>query len=319
MASLWNKRQGRSERGVALVIVLGLVALISAWAATSAREDWISLRRAENMDNAMRVWLATESGIALVRMMLKDDAENSDIDSLEEIWATPTPPYPVDNGTVAGEFFDANRFLNLNNLVNAQGVVQPAFVEVMKRLFMQLELSPLLVDAIVDWLDRDNIPFGSGGAEEMAYMDQRYAVKNALFDGVRELRLVVGFDEDIVNKIRPFVIARANMANMAITPVNINTASREVLMAMANLSVIDAENILSLRNESAFERVADLTGKPEFAGLAAFATRLVVISDAFFARIHAQFGRANWREEILLARNGQNVSIVYRRKLGWKE
>jgi len=92
------------QKGVALVMVLSLVALVSVWAVNSAEDDMISIRRAENMQFAMRAMLAAESALELSRLVLKDD--DSAVDSFDDDWAQPTPAFPVDEGIVAGEIVD---------------------------------------------------------------------------------------------------------------------------------------------------------------------------------------------------------------------
>lgn len=49
------------ERGTALVVVLGLVALIGAWGVNAAYEDMIDIRRAENIKDAIYASQASRS------------------------------------------------------------------------------------------------------------------------------------------------------------------------------------------------------------------------------------------------------------------
>ncbi|PJC70392.1 MAG: hypothetical protein CO017_05600, partial [Zetaproteobacteria bacterium CG_4_8_14_3_um_filter_59_5] len=143
----------QSERGIALVMVLALVALVAVWAVQSADEDWVSLRRAENMQLAAKTWLGVESGEALALRTLS--ADDHAYDGLDEDWAIEAPPFPVDDGVIAGRIEDANRFLNLNDLLDSAGNAQADVVPVFKRLFTRLEIDPRLVDALVDWMDAD--------------------------------------------------------------------------------------------------------------------------------------------------------------------
>ena len=71
------------ERGAALIIVLGLVAVISGWAATSTYEDMFYMRRAENMQMSTKAALACVSALELAKAALKDDANHSITDDLE--------------------------------------------------------------------------------------------------------------------------------------------------------------------------------------------------------------------------------------------
>lgn len=307
------------EKGVALVLVLSVLALVSAWAASNVREDWLSLRQAENMQLSMRAWMAAESGLELARIVLKDDAANSAIDSLEEDWAQATPAFDVDEGEIKTEIVDANRFVNLNDLVGANGAVQPEMLAIIKRLFEAFDLPSALADALADWMDADSLALGIGGGENASYLDQDYHVKNAPLDNIQELLLVIGFDAEILAKLRTVAIVRRSQG---ITPVNINTAPREVLMSLSpNISSSDAEAVISERDSNPYEKVADMTTQPQYAAWAASinAARLSVVSDAFVVRSAARFDRAHWGEEMLLLRDGVTLHAEYRQRLGWTE
>ncbi len=305
--------QGKnSERGVALVMVLSLVALVAVWAVQSADEDWISLRRAENMQLLSKTWLAVESGQALaMRTLAADDAS---VDSLDEEWALDWPAFPVDDGEIAGHIEDANRYINLNDLVDNSGKLNKDAVAVVKRLFAHLELDMQLVDALVDWMDSDKTPYGSGGTEESAYADQPYRIKNAPLDTLPELLLVRGFDRDILNKLTKVVMVRPSKG---ISGVNINTAPAAVLLSLAdNISQGDVEAMIQQRESAAFKSVSELTS----GGLNVWATKikpvwLVTISDAFVIRVEARFARARWAERMLVARQGKKFQVLSRRKV----
>jgi len=105
----------KNERGAALIIVLGLVAVISGWATTAAYEDMLSIRRAENMLVSSKAELACLSALALAEAVLKQDARDGTTDNLDEDWAQASVPFPIDDGLVTGSVVDANRYLNLND------------------------------------------------------------------------------------------------------------------------------------------------------------------------------------------------------------
>lgn len=309
----------KEERGVALVLVLGLLSLVSVWVITAAYEDWISLRQAENMDQSSRAWMAAESGLELARLALQEDAKKSQTDDLTEDWAQPTPAFPVDEGEVVVRIEDANRYLNLNDLVNPQGAMQPDRVAMAKRLFTILEIPPVLVDALVDWMDKDDLPSGPAGAESAAYADKPYGPKNMPLDRLEEIMLVAGFDADMVEELRSVVVVRESKGK---TPININTAPREVLLSLSRkMTPALADAILMLRESKPFTSVGELTTQPQFAALAGElnAAGIAVKSDAFVVRSRARFGRVRWGEEMLLVRGTNTLNTVYRQRLGWKQ
>lgn len=307
------------ERGVALVLVLGLLSMVSVWAITAAYEDWISLRQAENMELSSRAWMAAESGLELGRRLLQEDSKNSQTDDLTEDWAQSAPAFPVDEGEIYVLVEDANRFLNLNDLVNSQGVAQPARVAIIKRLFSILELPPNLVNALVDWMDADDSPSGPGGAESSAYSMKSYGPKNMPLDRLEEITLIAGFNSDIVDELRGLVIAGESKGR---TLVNINTAPREVLLSLSQQMTPPAvDTILMLRKAQPFTSVGQLTSQPQVAAIAGQLTAagITVKSDVFIVRSRAKFGRVRWGEEMLLARKPNKLEVIYRQRLGWKQ
>jgi len=301
-----------NERGIALVMVLALVALVAAWAVQSGEEDWISLRRAENMQLAAKTWLGVESGEALAMRTLS--ADDSAYDALDEDWAVETQPFPVDDGVIAGRIEDANRYLNLNDLVNAAGKAQPDVVAVFKRLFIRLQLDARLVDALVDWMDADKTPYGSGGAEGSAYANRPYHIKNAPLDSLNEVLLVQGFEPAMLDALRKVVMVRPSTI---LSAVNINTAPADVLLSLAdNIPQGDVEAMISGREGTPYKNIGDMT----VGGLNQWVSTvkpgwMTTKSDAFLIRIEARFDRARWAEEMLLVRKGDAFQVLSRRKV----
>lgn len=308
-----KQKKSNTQRGVALVMVLGMVAIIAAWATTAAYEDMIALNRARNQQDGLRATMANESALALTQLYLKEDAKLNQTDNLEEDWAMPLPPFPIDDGLIAVNLEDANRFYNLNDLVNDAGELQQQSYNQLKALFTLLDINPNLLDALADWMDSNDIPFSAAGAEDAAYFNQDYHVKNARLDSLGELRLIQGFDRDIIQLLKPHVCVRpAN--NNGRTLINPNTASIEVLMALfPKMSKEDADALVFARP---YERITDITTTPWVN--AGDLSRLSVASDAFMVRTDAVFGKANIREDFLLSRTGQTVQLLRRERADWQ-
>jgi general secretion pathway protein K len=299
------------ERGVALVIVLGLVAIIGAWASQAAYEDMVSLRRAENMQDAMRAVQASQSAFAMAKQLLRQDVQDSQQDDLDEIWAQKTPPFPLDDGIVSGRVSDANRYINLNDLVDGKGKVRPNEVKLTKRLFSLLELDPGLVDALIDWIDADDRPHGSNGAEDAAYYDRPYRIKNARLDRLNELLLIRGFDQKVLVRLKEAATVRA-VPSVGLTAINLNTANKAVLLALfEKMTDVDARALIAGRP---YTNVATAMANQPWA-VGVNTARLSVISDAFMVRTEARFGRVVLREEYMLLRQSKKMTLLARKRL----
>jgi len=301
------------ERGAALILVLALVALVSVWAVESASEDWVSLHRSENMQLAALSMLASESGLELGRKVLAED--DAGVDSLDEDWAREVPPFPVDDGTVAASIVDANRFFNLNDLVDGNRVPQKEAVAIARRLFLRLDVDPLLVDALVDWMDKDDVPYGPGGAEDVAYLDRAWKVKNAPLDRLDEVLLIRGFNRDILSRLRTATVVRPGQG---LTAVNINTAGKDVLMSLTDgIPESDVDRMISQRKDKPWHSVAEWSSEEPYAAWAGRINnaRVSISSDAFIIRSEARFGRVRWGEEMLVVRIGARLYTLKRQRM----
>jgi len=215
----------KHECGAALIIVLGLEAVISGWAATAAYEDMLSMRRAENMVVSSKAELACLSALALTKAALQQDARDGTTDHLDEDWAQASVPFPIDEGLVSGEIVDGNRYLNFNDLVDKHGKAILPMVNVIKRLFRAKELDEGLVDALVDWIDVDDIPFGPSGLEDSSYFAKDYGVKNTALDRVSELSLIEGFNRHVLDALKDSIIVFFSPLG-GYSKVNINTVQK---------------------------------------------------------------------------------------------
>jgi len=283
------------------VIVLGLVAVIAGWASSAAYEDMISIHRAENSLASSKAELACLSALELVKQGLIQDAKDNQTDDLDEQWAQSAPPFPVDDGLVAGSIEDGNRYLNINDLMNEQGHVDMTMLPVFQRLFTQLQLDPRLLDALVDWMDVDSTPFSYGGAEDNQYMDKPYRVKNAPLDRMAELRMIQGFDAKLVQSLRDSL--RVWPKKGARSLINVNTAQESVLLAMFPL-MNDADLQMLIGNRPYTTQ--------------AMLTHLSVSSDIFIVRTHAIFGHADRTESFGLYRQGTQLTWLWRERMLWQ-
>lgn len=100
-----------------------------------------------------------------------------------------------------------------------------------------------LAASIIDWRDEDNmlsVPLGS--AEDAYYRWEKYSyeAKDAPFQVLDELLLVKGMNQDIFNKIKDYFTIYSDGR------ININTASREVLLSLG-LKQETVDKIISFR------------------------------------------------------------------------
>jgi general secretion pathway protein K len=216
---------------MALVLTLLVLVLLVTAVLEFDRSTRTMVKAAGNFRDGMKAFHLATSGIAAAQALLKDDlVRHGGRDDLTELWATPLPPYPLGDGTVAAWIQDEGGKINVNALVTPSGTKPsvPLQIEQLKRLFRLKGLDPAPVDAIVDWLDRDEIEEPSG-AESAYYerLDRPYRCRNGRMDTLAELHLVKGISDEVYRTISPYVTVYTSDES-----ININTADPVVLQAL---------------------------------------------------------------------------------------
>ena len=299
-----------SQRGVAVVLAMGVVALaaIAAAAMLASQSTWS--RHAELTAEHVQAQALVRAGVDWARAVLSDDRRASGVDHLGEPWALRLPPVPVDNGELAGQIEDQQGAFNLNNLVR-NGKVSPPHVEQFRRLLQILGLPDALAASLVDWLDADSEPQPQDGAEDGYYraLQPPYLAANRALTEVAELALVRGFDQAARARLRPFVSALPRF-----TAVNANTASPEVLAAVVNgLGLDGARALVAQRERAYFRNFSDFFSQLP-PGLIVPTESISVSSDYFLASVRVSIGGAQARGSALLARGQAGWPAVVWRK-----
>jgi general secretion pathway protein K len=240
MQRLFMFRQAQHERGVALVMVLLIVAMATTIAVFIVQQQGFWQREMENGRDRAQARRIAEAGIDWARAVLADDRSVNSTDNAKEMWAMKLPAIPVEGGEVQGTIIDQQGLFNLNNVVR-NGVISPDDLARFQRLLTALNLPTELGDTLADWMDADNVTIG-GGAEDEYYLklEKPYRCANRPLSDIGELAWVKGFDKTTIQRLEPFVSVLPESG----TPVNVNFAPPEVLVAMLpGLSLQDARQI----------------------------------------------------------------------------
>ena len=304
------------DRGVALVTVLVVVAVLSGILADLALSNRLWMQRVASGTALAQAQEAARAAQPWVGAILQ--ADDAAFDARTEQWARPIPPLPVAWGEVTGSVEDLQGRFNLNTLVTSEGKPDEGRLARFRRLLRILELNPRLADAVVDWLDKDRLPRGGLGAEASYYMgqDPAYAPANRAMREAGELRLVRGVTGEVWRALAPHVTALPEA-----TDVNINTATPAVLAAMVpalgppRRALGRAQEWTERTNTQPFQAMDaarqalrdEAGGDGELAGL-------TVASDFFGALIEARFDQVRYRLFTVYQRSDQGVTIVRHRR-----
>ncbi len=269
------KRLRKSERGVALLAALMAVALMTILVVDFTTSSALGYRSAANQANELRAeYLARSAvnvGLALLaqqsRMNAATAAPNQPYYALNQPWAMPFPPVPMDGGTATVSIVDEARKLNINQLINQQnGVVNQNVAQILERLFAILEINPQIIPAIIDWLDPDSVESPGGGAEADYYLrlTPPYEPRNGQMPTIGDLRMVRGVDTPTFVQLRQFLTVAPELG------VNANTAPPELLASLSPELAKDTslvKGMMEARTREPFQNLNEIPNLAEFGQL----------------------------------------------------
>lgn len=289
----------KHQQGVAIISALLVVMLAASIAAFLLAQQSQALTRTARATERAQAALYAAPTIDWARAALFQLQKSTPRVDLGQQWAQGLAAIPIDGAMAAGALRDDGGLFNLNNLVK-NGVGSPPDIAIFRALLTALKLNPDLADAVADWIDGDEQPGGVGGAENSTYLSlpNPYRAANRNLLQVDELRRVRGFDDAIVNRLRPFVSALPIR-----TPININTAPQEVLTAMfPKLTVDDIAALANQRLAKPFANKAAISEYWEKFSPAALDDMVEATSQFFSVTIAIDNAGARIRQSALLQR-----------------
>lgn len=235
-----------NRNGMALVLTLMVVTLITAMVVEFAYGVYVSTSALHNWQTSQQLSLAARSATQLATRLVVEKKNLTPNYTYPGVFDTEQKmPFEGLEGTIAIHIEDENARFNLNTLVYATGRVDtdyayPAFL----RLLKALDLKPEIADRIVDWIDTDSTP-RVPGAEDGA--------KNAPLDSIDELLTIPGIGIEAFERLQPYVTIYGSRL------ININTAATPVLMSLpGDIDKGTAENIVRYRELTPLQERADI-------------------------------------------------------------
>lgn len=248
----------RRQHGAALLAAMLTVALVATFAAAALWQQWRSVEvESAERSRVQSAWILA-GALDWARLILRED--RSEMDHFGEPWAVPlqearlstflaadpnnnTEAGDADNVFLSGEITDLQSRLNVASMVEA-GSVKPTRVETFRRLFELLGLPQAQLARLVE-----NLRF----AQDIS-TDNQNAARASLPPNRVEQLVWLGLSPETVAAIEPYV----TVLPAAGTPVNINTASAEVIYAAGRgLSLADAQRIVAERERKPFRTITD--------------------------------------------------------------
>lgn len=246
-----------SQRGVALITAVVLVAIATVLAVRVGTDAALDLRRTTGIGALNQAWQVALGAEAWAAQILSDDQRDSQVDDLAEDWAQPVPPLPIDGGSIEGSLEDMQGRFNVNNLLRPDGSIDEANTARFRQLLRLAGVDERFAGALADWLDADTVDTFPDGAEDGVYIGQSppYRTANGPVTTASELLALPGFTLEDYARIRPHVAALPVGSR-----VNVCTATPLVLAALVEggTDFGDADALARNRKDGCFPRVDDL-------------------------------------------------------------
>lgn len=301
------------QTGVALLTVLLVLAMASVAVVSMSTERQADIRRSENQLLASQRWEWVFNLEQQATALLRQDAKSGKIDGADDNWQRQTLSGRAGGLQASAGIEDLQGRINLNNLLRDGEVSEPDVAR-LRNLFKQLKLRPELVEAILDWIDADMEIRYPDGAEDEAYTRLRpaYRAANRPLVAVDELLLVQGIDLATYAALKPHVYVAE-----AYAPLNVNTASAEVLRSLAqDISADKAESMFRAQGKP-FNKIEEFLQDEAVAALKIDKYGLTVSSEHFQLQgeIISPGGHFRFVSQLRRVDDGR-VDVVKRQRLG---
>lgn len=244
----------KHQHGIALVLVLWSTTLLTVIAASFAFSMRTDTLLAQNLAARARAQALADAGVqrALYEMF-------KPISDLQR-WKGDGVPHQWEFGGAKLSII----LLDVSGKIDLNSASDDLLKGLLKSVGLNDEESNILLDAIVDWRDGDDLtrPKGAEVAEYKA-AGLKYRPSNAPFETVNELQRVLGMTPDLYANL-----ADALTVDSHKTGINAAIAPRKVLLALpgANVALVDA--YLEARQEALGENLPPPPFAPAAAALA---------------------------------------------------
>lgn len=312
-----SPRRTRS-RGAALLAAMLTVTLVATFAAAAMWQQWRSVEvEIAERSRVQSSWVLT-GALDWARLILREDARSGGADHLAEPWAVPlqearlstflaanegvatveTAGNDTQDAFLSGQIIDLQSQLNVMNLVEAGKVSEPA-LRAFSKLFELLGLPTTELNRLVE-----NLRFAGDTSA-----DNRSGPMAPLLPQRVEQLTWLGLSPYTVSVLRPYVTLLP-----ATTPVNLNTASPEVIAAsVPGLGLADAQRLVAERDINHFRSTAD-AGRLLGAESPFNEGRHSVASRFFEVRGRLRLDQMVLEERSVLQRDGLDVKVLWRER-----
>jgi general secretion pathway protein K len=316
------------QRGAALLTAMLVVTVVATLASGMVWQQWRALQvEAAERAQTQSQWVL-QGALDWTRMILREDAREGGADHLGEPWAAPLAEARLStflaadramaedapDAFLSGRIEDAQARYNLRNLIQ-QGKVSPGELQTLERLCGFLGLNGDIAPRLADALRRATPGSGSEAPAEAgngatSTGSSSTAPTTPLMPVSVDDLVWLGLDETTVRQLRPYVVLLPRE-----TPVNLNTAPKEVIAAvLPGIDLASAERLVQSRLREHLKTPAD--AKAVLGERALTDGRRVSVNSSYFIVYGAlRLDQVTVAQRSLLERNGRDVRTLSTQRL----
>lgn len=320
------------QRGVALLVVLLMMALMTTIAATMTSRLFINFNRLESQIHYQQAYWYAMSVEALARHAIKESFDGEDTVTLSQPWAVRDQIYPLDGGQARGSVYDRQACFNVNGLRDIKSVPNeknPFLVMTLQQLIESQGIdsyeAEVAASSTWEYIDTDDNVQSDTGVEDGEYLARRipHVAPNSYIGDISEWRAVNAVSRAMYAKVSPFLCAIPS-SNVQI---NVNTLSEDDAPILAaffhpDLNEDQAKQLIEARDPiDGWADIASFMADPSLSGVSnekkeKIKPYLDVRSLFFQLDTEITYNSMSLRMRALLQRDKDGKVTVVRRRFG---
>ncbi len=313
----------QSQRGAAILMAMLTVVLVATLASGMLWQQWRSVElEAAQRTRVQSAWILV-GALDWARLILREDARQGGADHLAEPWAVPLAASrlstflaaergqavvsddtnPDQEAFLAGHMQDLQARLNVSNLLDNGKLHEPSRAA-WGRLFNYLHVPATELAAMTR-----NLVLAHAAAQHATHADKTDLQAPLMPQTVAELAWL-GLSPTTLQAIGPFVTLLPVR-----TPVNLNTAAPEVMLAsVAGLELAQARQWVQARDTKPFDSLSDAQQRLPQPALLLDPAQHAVASQFFSITGQLRVGASTVQERSEVQRDGLQVKVLRRQR-----
>ncbi len=326
------KSHRSSQRGVALIVILLLLAIMVSIAGTMSERMFVQFQRAHHQINYQQAYWYAMGAESLAIVAIEQSYKDSDTINQSQVWALKEQTYPLDYGQLTGRIVDKQACFNINVLnrleADSDGNSKPYLVQVWQALLEELEVDSYQAEVIADstreYIDSDDGVQSSYGVEDSYYesMSPSYMTASGLLADSSELRAVQQMNGDVMVKIEPYVCALpTDDWRLNVNTLDPKQAALLAAMFSPGLSESNARTVLEDRPFDGWGTIDEFLSESQIASIESSVKEqvkgyLTVDSQYFELDVQILVEEARVRIRSLFYSDNRETATVVRRRFG---